>query len=92
MEDYVHDPAAPYWGFRSWNDFFTRRVKRGKRPIAAPSDPTVVTAACDSRVYRFARGAKRSSPFWIKSEPYSLVDTLDGNYVDAFDGGDVFRV
>jgi phosphatidylserine decarboxylase len=91
MEDYVHDPAAPYWGFRSWNDFFTRRVKRGKRPIAAPSDPAVVTAACDSRVYRIARGAKRSSPFWIKSEPYSLVDMLDGNYVDAFDGGDVFQ-
>ena len=91
MEDYVHDPAAPYWGFRSWNDFFTRRVKRGKRPIAAPSDTAVVTAACDSRVYRIARGAKRSSPFWIKSEPYSLVDMLDGNYVDAFDGGDVFQ-
>ena len=34
MEDFVHDPKAPYFGFRSWNDFFVRQLKPGVRPVA----------------------------------------------------------
>ncbi len=91
MESYVYDPDAEYWGFHSWNDFFTRAVRQGARPIADPDDPTIVTAACDSQVYRIAHDVKRSTPFWIKSEPYSLNEMLDGNYVEQFVGGDVFQ-
>ena len=91
MDDYVYDPNAEYWGFKSWNDFFTRKVKAGKRPIAEPHNPTVVTAACDSQVYRIAHDVRPTSPFWIKGEPYSLHDMLDGNYVEQFEGGDVFQ-
>jgi len=91
MSDYIYDPKAKYWGFKSWNDFFTRRVKPGKRPIADPKNPAVVTAACDSQVYRIARDVKPQTPFWIKAQPYSLGDMLDGNYVEQFVGGDVFQ-
>ncbi|MEM7049347.1 MAG: phosphatidylserine decarboxylase family protein [Acidobacteriota bacterium] len=91
MEDYVYEPDAKYWGFKSWNDFFTRPVKPGKRPIADPHDPRIITSACDSQVYRIARDAKRSTPFWAKREPYSLHDMLDGNYVEEFVGGDVYQ-
>ena len=35
MDDYDHSPGARYWGFNSWNDFFIRKFKPGKRPIAA---------------------------------------------------------
>ncbi|MEM7392334.1 MAG: hypothetical protein AAF492_08285 [Verrucomicrobiota bacterium] len=39
-----------------------------------------------------ARGVKRSDRFWLKSQPYSLADMLDGHpMVDTFVGGDVFQ-
>ena len=39
LDDYVTQPEKPYLGFTSWNDFFIRRFKPGKRPVAAPDDP-----------------------------------------------------
>ncbi|MHC5012784.1 MAG: phosphatidylserine decarboxylase, partial [Planctomycetota bacterium] len=92
MQDYQYDPAAPYWGFSSWNDFFTREVKPDARCIAAPDDPKVVVAACDSTVYRVARHIRSTRrEFWVKGEPYSLADMLDDEYVDEFIGGDVWQ-
>ena len=29
MEQYPYVPGDTHWGYRSWNDFFTRRLKRG---------------------------------------------------------------
>lgn len=92
MQDYQHDPDAPYWGFSSWNDFFTREVEPDARRIAAPDDPRVVVAACDSTVYRHARHIRSTRrEFWVKGEPYSLADMLDDQYVDEFIGGDVWQ-
>lgn len=91
MEAYQYDPDAPYWGFTSWNDFFTREIKPGARPIHGKGDPKIVVAACDSTVYRVSRGVKRRSRFWIKKQPYSLADMLDNELVDDFVGGDVFQ-
>jgi len=91
MQDYQYKPDAPYWGFNSWNDFFTREVKEGARPISDKSDNKVIVAPCDSTVYKIGRNAKARSEFWIKSQPYSLADMLDNNYVDHFIGGDVWQ-
>lgn len=91
MENYIYDPKAPHWGFKSWNDFFTREVKPGARPIDKPDDNKVVVAACDSTVYRVARDVKAQSEFWIKEQPYSLADMLCNEYVDEFVGGDVWQ-
>ena len=91
MADYVHQPTAPYWGFESWNDFFTRGLKDGVRPIADPSNDKIITACCDSTVYRVGRNAQRQSEFWIKAQPYSLADMLNNDYVDQFVGGDVWQ-
>ena len=91
MDDYRHDPDAPYWGFSSWNDFFTREVREGVRPIAAPDDHKTIVAGCDSTVYKIGRNVSARSEFWIKSQPYSLSDMLDGEHVDEFAGGDVWQ-
>src|SRR6201994_4235164 len=32
IEQFRHDPGDEYWGFTSWNDFFTRRLADGARP------------------------------------------------------------
>jgi phosphatidylserine decarboxylase len=92
MGDYDYDPNAPYWGFSSWNDFFTREVKPTARPVTAPDDSKLVVAGCDSTVYRVVRGIKNPQrEFWVKTEPYSLADMLDNQYVDEFIGGDVWQ-
>jgi len=91
MDDYQYDPGAPHWGYSSWNQFFTRQLKPGVRPIQSPNDPSAIVAACDSTVYRIARNVQRQGKFWVKAQPYSLADMLDHQHVDEFVGGDVFQ-
>ena len=93
MADYQHDPSKPYDGFKSWNDFFARKLRPGARPVVAPDDNKVVNSACDSTVYRIAFNLKEKSRFWIKSEPYSLNAMLNGEekYVKKFTGGSVYQ-
>ena len=47
-ESFVCDPARPYYGFTSWDDFFTRQFRAGVRPVASPANPDVVVNACES--------------------------------------------
>ena len=91
IKEFEHDPADQHWGFRSWNDFFTRRFKEGARPLASPDDDNVVVNACESIPYRLATGVKRQDRFWIKSQPYSLQDMLgNDDSVEQFVGGTVY--
>jgi phosphatidylserine decarboxylase len=92
MDEFEHDPNDPYWGFGSWNDFFTRRFRSGARPVADPHDDKVVVSPSESTPYRIARDVKRRDDFWIKGQPYSLADMLAGDAaVDDFVGGVVYQ-
>lgn len=91
MESYVHDRAEPYWGFRSWHDFFTRELIHGVRPISMPSNDKVVVSACDSVVAQVTRGIGRDSDVWLGSQPASLQSLLDDGRVDEFVGGDLWQ-
>ncbi len=92
IEQYQYDPADERWGFTSWNDFFTRRFKEGKRPVAAPENDKAIVSACESTPYRISTDVQRQDQFWIKAQPYSLQDILanDGS-VDEFVGGTVYQ-
>lgn len=86
------DPAAPYHGFRSWDDFFTREFRPGQRPVAAPDDGAVIVNACESAPYRIARDVKRRDRFWIKAQPYSLQHMLANDALtDTFVGGTIYQ-
>ena len=93
MSLYQYEPKKPYFGFKSWNDFFTRRLKPGARPIKEPNNNEVINSACDSTVYRIQNDVKQNAKFWIKSQPYSLNAMLDGNqkYISRFEGGCVYQ-
>ncbi|GGF31855.1 phosphatidylserine decarboxylase family protein [Subtercola lobariae] len=92
MNQYEHDPDAPYWGFTSWNDFFTRRFTDGQRPVASPKTDSVITSACESTPYAISTNVKRRDQFWIKSQPYSLDDMLAGDpCVEQLEGGTVYQ-
>ena len=58
VEEFQCDPDQPYYGFTSWDDFFTRRFRDGQRPIASPDDDAVITNACESAPYRMAHDVK----------------------------------
>jgi phosphatidylserine decarboxylase len=92
MDDYKYDPKKKYWGFKSWNDFFARKLVRGARPIADQNNNKVIVSACDSTVYKISKNVKKYDDFWIKSQPYSLSDMLGSDMLaDKFVGGDVYQ-
>jgi len=91
MEDFIHDPKAPYFGFKSWNDFFIRQLKPGARPVAEPDNNKVIVSACESAPFAISTNVRECDAFWVKSQPYSLRHMLDGQFVDEFVGGVVYQ-
>ncbi|NYJ74929.1 phosphatidylserine decarboxylase family protein [Allobranchiibius huperziae] len=92
IEQFQHDPQDPYWGFASWNDYFTRTFKDGQRPVAEPDDDAIIANACESTPYSIKTDVQRNDRFWIKNQPYSLHDMLAGDEaVDQFVGGTVYQ-
>jgi phosphatidylserine decarboxylase len=93
MSEYQHSPNKPYYGFKSWNDFFTRKLVKGARPVMEPLNNKVINSACDSTIYRISFDVKAQDDFWIKSQPYSLNAMLNGEkkYVKKFEGGCVYQ-
>jgi phosphatidylserine decarboxylase len=90
--EFVCDPSAPYHGFASWDDFFTREFRDGQRPIAAPGDTSVIVSACESAPYRIAHNVKHEDRFWIKAQPYSLRHMLaDDPVTEQFVGGTIYQ-
>jgi phosphatidylserine decarboxylase len=90
--EFVCDTHLPHWGFRSWDDFFTREFRPGARPVAHPGDDAVIVNACESAPYRIARNVNYRDRFWIKSQPYSLVHMLANDpLARLFAGGTVYQ-
>ncbi len=91
-DDFVCDPSKPHYGFASWDDFFTRRFREGRRPVASPNDDSVLANACESAPYRLVTGVKGSDLFWIKAQPYSLYHMMAGDpLVASFEGGTIYQ-
>ncbi len=91
LDEFVHDPGAPYFGFKSWNDFFIREFKPGRRPVADPENKKVIVSACESAPFAISNHVKEHDTFWIKAQRYSLRQMLDGKFVDQFVGGTVYQ-
>jgi phosphatidylserine decarboxylase len=84
--------SAPHWGWKSFNDYFHRQIKLEEfRPIDDPDNPKVIVSANDGKVYKIAENVQRTDKFWLKGQPYSLVNVLNNEYVDRFVGGSVFQ-
>ncbi len=47
VEDFLCDPSSPYYGFSSWDNFFTRKFREGQRPVASPDDDAIIANACE---------------------------------------------
>jgi phosphatidylserine decarboxylase len=87
----IPNQSKPHWGWKSFNAYFHREIKPECRPIAQPDDPKVVVSANDGTVYNIATNAQPLDTFWLKGQPYSLINVLNNNYVKRFVGGSVFQ-
>ncbi|KAK4235335.1 hypothetical protein C8A03DRAFT_36810 [Achaetomium macrosporum] len=91
-EMYKCDPTKKYYGFKSWDDFFTRKVHDAARPVASPDDDNVIANACESKIFNVAHNAKLRDKFWIKGQPYSVIDMLGNDpLAKEFDGATIYQ-
>ncbi|KAK8850325.1 hypothetical protein IAR55_004242 [Kwoniella newhampshirensis] len=86
------DLKAEHYGFDSWDAFFTRKLKDEFRPIAEADNDDVVVNCCESKVYKTATDIKARDKFWVKGQPYSVLDILAFDVLaDQFIGGTIYQ-
>jgi phosphatidylserine decarboxylase len=92
VNTYVCDPNAPYYGYTSWDNFFTRLFRPGVRPVVFPNFGFIINCPCESTVYKIAYNIKARDTFWLKGEPYSLNHMLNNDpFAPQFVGGTIFQ-
>jgi hypothetical protein len=83
IDDYIEGPS----GWQTFNQFFAREVKSGKRPIADPRDDKVIVSPADA-VFMGQWPIDQNSTITVKGATWAIAELLDGSpYKDAFKGG-----
>lgn len=86
------EPAQPYHGFTSWDNFFTREFRDGVRPVGQPDDDRFIVNACESAPYNLQHDVEERTRFWIKTQPYSVSYMLARDeFTPQFIGGTVYQ-
>ena len=62
-EIFKSNPNDPYYGYTSWDDFFTRIFVEGVRPVASPGNDNIIVNACESTPYSFAENVQANDQF-----------------------------
>jgi phosphatidylserine decarboxylase len=86
------DYEPPASGFKSFNEFFLRRVKPEKRPIGGQGNPSVLVSPADGAVCQvYAKNLDTS--FKIKRDEINIRQALNNSaYADHFIGGPVLDI
>jgi phosphatidylserine decarboxylase precursor len=83
IDDYIEGPS----GWQTFNQFFAREVKPGRRPVAAPRDDTVVVSPADA-VFMGWWPIDANSNITVKEVSWSIAELLEGSpYRDEFNNG-----
>ena len=83
IDDYVVGPS----GWLTFNQFFAREIRPGKRPITAPHDDRVIVSPADA-VFMGKWAIDENSKITVKGVTWAISELLDGSpYKDAFRGG-----
>ncbi len=86
----LSEAVVPEGGFRSFNDFFTRRLVAGARPVAP--DARVLVSPADGKVEDLGP-IDRASTLLVKGKLYEVGDLLGSDEEAArFEGGSYFIV
>lgn len=84
----VHEISDPLTSFKSFNEFFYRRIKLDEyRPLASPNDPYVTVSPADCRLNVF-ESISEATRLWIKGVNFSVTSLLkDEGLGKYFEGG-----
>ena len=64
MDDYI----IPEGGYKSFNEFFIRELKEGKRPISGVNDDSVVVSPADAVVNMIDDNLSIETPINVKTQ------------------------
>lgn len=92
----VSEAAEPVESYKTFNEFFYRKLKPGARPIAHPELPDVMVSAADCRLAAFT-SVSDATRCWIKGKKFSIKGLLsdpEDLLAPTFDGGSmvIFRL
>ena len=83
IEDYFAGPS----GWLTFNQFFAREVRPGKRPVAEPRNDKVIVSPADA-VFMGQWPIDDDSTITVKGASWAIAELLDGSpYADAFRNG-----
>ena len=88
----AENPGVGSWGYKSWDDFFTRKFVKGVRPVSDQSNPDVLVNACESAPLQVKTNVQLEDKFWLKGQPYSLQNMMNFHpSATGFVGGTVYQ-
>lgn len=80
---WVHDGTIdrcsyqiPEGGFVSFNDFFTRKLKPGARPISGPNNNAVLICPADCKISPISYALTSDQDFEVKGDTYNIAALL----------------
>lgn len=86
----LSEVEMPPGGFRTFDDFFTRRLREGLRPV--DPDPTVLVSPADGRMEDLGE-ISPDGELIVKGQPYTAADLLgDAEDAKSYEGGRYFIV
>ncbi|KAL4062121.1 Phophatidylserine decarboxylase-domain-containing protein [Scleroderma yunnanense] len=93
FEDFYQcDINEPYYGFKSYDDFFARELIPEKRAVETPESPEIINAACTATIHLLYPHLRETDSFWVKETPYSLRHMLGNHYLTgSFIGGTLLQ-
>ena len=75
----IGDYIVPPDGYGSFNEFFTRSLKPGVRPIDAPGNASVLTAPADSTILSLADELTSDITLEVKGDTLNIKELLGGD-------------
>ncbi len=83
IEDYYEGPS----GWLTFNQFFARNFRPGKRPVAGLCDDNIIVSPADSKFHGSWK-ITEDAEIIVKGVKHSVMELLDGSpYLDHFKGG-----
>lgn len=90
----MSEVLEPLESFKTFNEFFYRKLKPGARPCEVPDNSSVIVSPADCRMMAF-QSIDQATKIWIKGIDFSLAKLFDDvSYSLCFEGGSlaIFRL
>ncbi len=88
LGDRMREYIVPEGGYQNFNQFFTRELKPGERPISGVNDDSVVVSPADAIVNMIDDDLSVDRPINVKTQKLNVRQLLDDSkFADRFEGG-----